>query len=156
MTIFYFIIYRLFSVEWSSSISSSIDCLALNDALLFHPPQVRTDDPQRGSGRPGERRSDREAVRDLSRDRRLHGHQIPVSTEDLSYKRWPMFRLPRLKIEVKNTEIRYLPDLSIFNLLSVYVLVPRIFNYYPNYLSHCLYFREVGTPYGLKSSPPIY
>ena len=41
--------------------------------------------------------------------------------------------------KVKNREIRYLPDLSIFN----YVLVQRILNYYPNYPSHRLYFGEV-------------
>ena len=58
-----------------------------------------------------------------------------------------MFRLPRLKIEVKNTEIRYLPVLSIFNLLSVYVLVQKNLNYYPNYPTHRLYFGEVETPY---------
>ena len=46
--------------------------------------------------------------------------------------------------EVKNREIRYLPDLSIVNLLSVFVLVRRILNYYP---THRLYFREVETPY---------
>ena len=46
--------------------------------------------------------------------------------------------------EVKNREIRYLPDLSIFNLLSVFVLVQRILNYYP---TDRLYFYEVETPY---------
>jgi len=39
----------------------------------------------------------------------------------------------------------HLPDLSIFNLLSVFVLVRRI-NYYP---THHLYFEEVETPYTL-------
>ena len=39
---------------------------------------------------------------------------------------------------------KYLPDLSIFNLLSVFVLVQRILNYYPTYR---LYFGEVKTPY---------
>ena len=48
--------------------------------------------------------------------------------------------------EVKNSEIRYLPDLSILNLLSV-VLVQIILNYYPNYPTHRLYFGEVETPY---------
>ena len=48
---------------------------------------------------------------------------------------------------VKNREIRYLPDLSFFNLLSVYALVQRILNYYPNYSNHRLYFGEVETPY---------
>ena len=41
--------------------------------------------------------------------------------------------------EIKNGEIRYLPDLSIVNLLSVF-LVQRILNYYPNYPTHRLYF----------------
>ena len=49
--------------------------------------------------------------------------------------------------EVKNREIRYLPDLSIFNLLSIYVLVQRILNHYPNYPTHRLYLWEVETPY---------
>ena len=49
--------------------------------------------------------------------------------------------------EVKNGEIRYLPDLSIFNLLSVFVLMQRILNYYPNYPTHRLYFGEVETLY---------
>ena len=47
--------------------------------------------------------------------------------------------------DVKNREIRYLPDLSIVNLLSV--LVQRILNYYPNYPTHRLYFGEFKTPY---------
>ena len=38
--------------------------------------------------------------------------------------------------EVKNREIRYLPDFSIV-----------ILNEYPNYPTHRLYFREVETPY---------
>ena len=46
--------------------------------------------------------------------------------------------------EVKNGDIRYLPEFSIFNLLSVFVLVRRILNYYP---THRLYFEEVETPY---------
>ena len=70
--------------------------------------------------------------------------------------------------EVKNREIRYLPDLSISNLLSVFVcfayiyftlhlfifillsvfvLVQRILNYYTNYPTHRLYFGEVETSY---------
>ena len=49
--------------------------------------------------------------------------------------------------EVNNREIRYLPDLSIVNLLSAFVLVQTILNYYPNYPTHRLYFREVETPY---------
>ena len=51
--------------------------------------------------------------------------------------------------EVKNREIRYLSDPSIFNLLSVFVLVGRILNYHdlPNYPTHRLYFGEVETPY---------
>ena len=49
--------------------------------------------------------------------------------------------------EVKNREIRYLSDLSIFNLLSVFILVQRFLNYYYNYPTHRLYFGEVETPY---------
>ena len=49
--------------------------------------------------------------------------------------------------EVKNREIRYLPGHSIFNLLSVYVLLRRILNHNPNYPTHHLYFGEVETPY---------
>ena len=49
--------------------------------------------------------------------------------------------------DVKNREIRDLPDLSIVNLLSFFVLVERILNYYPNYPTHRLYFGEVETPY---------
>ena len=49
--------------------------------------------------------------------------------------------------EVKNRKIRYLPDLSIFDLLSVFVLVQRILNYHPNYPTHRLYFGEVETLY---------
>ena len=49
--------------------------------------------------------------------------------------------------KVKNRDIRYLPDLSIFNLLSVFDLVQRILNYYPNYPTHRLNFEEVETPY---------
>ena len=52
--------------------------------------------------------------------------------------------------EVKNREIRYLPDLSIFNLISVDVLVQRILNYYPNYPTNHLYFGEVETPYCIR------
>ena len=48
--------------------------------------------------------------------------------------------------EVKNREIRYLPDVSIVNLLSVFVLVQIILNYYP---TQRLYFEEVETPYGI-------
>ena len=51
--------------------------------------------------------------------------------------------------EVENREIRYLPDLSIFNLLSccfACVLVGRIVNHYPNHPTHRLYFGEVETP----------
>ena len=40
-----------------------------------------------------------------------------------------------------------MPDLSIYNLLSVFVLVQIILNYYPNYPNHHLYFGEVETPY---------
>ena len=39
------------------------------------------------------------------------------------------------------------PDLSNFNLLSVFVLVQRISNYYPNYPTNRLYFGEVETPF---------
>ena len=49
--------------------------------------------------------------------------------------------------EVNSREIRYLPDFSIFNLFSVFLLVQRIWNYYPNYPTHRLYFGEVETPY---------
>ena len=49
--------------------------------------------------------------------------------------------------EVNNRGIRYLPDLSIVNLLSVFVLVQRILNYYP---THRLYFGEVEKPYRLS------
>ena len=52
--------------------------------------------------------------------------------------------------EVNNREIRYLPDQSIVNLLSVYVLVQRILNYYHNFPTHRLYFGEVETPYTLR------
>ena len=51
--------------------------------------------------------------------------------------------------EVKNREIRYLPDLSILNLLPVLVSIQRILNHYPNYPTHRLYFGEVETPYYL-------
>ena len=53
--------------------------------------------------------------------------------------------------EVKNREIRYLSDLSIFNLLSVFVLVRRFLNYYPNYPTHRSYFGEVETPYSIRA-----
>ena len=36
----------------------------------------------------------------------------------------------------------YLPDLSIFNLLSVFVLVQRFLNYYPNYPTYRLYLEK--------------
>ena len=49
--------------------------------------------------------------------------------------------------EVKNREISYLPYLFIFILLSVFVLVQRILNYYTNYPTHRLYFGEVETSY---------
>ena len=52
--------------------------------------------------------------------------------------------------EVNNREIRYLPDLSIFNLRSVFVLVQRILNYYPNHPTHSLYFEKVKTPYSVQ------
>ena len=62
-----------------------------------------------------------------------------------------MSRIIRLLIknslhQNKNREIRYLPDLSIVNLLSVFVLVQKFLNYYPNYPTHRIYFREVETP----------
>ena len=56
------------------------------------------------------------------------------------------------KEDVKNREIRYLPDLAIFNLLSIFVLVQRILNYYPNYPTHRLYFGEVETLYSVHRS----
>ena len=53
----------------------------------------------------------------------------------------------RSEKEVKNREIRYLPDLTIFSLFSVFVLIQRILKHYPNYPTHRLYFGEVETPY---------
>ena len=58
----------------------------------------------------------------------------------------------KIEEEVKNIEIMYLPDLSIFNFLSVFVLVQRILNYHPHYPTHRLYFGEVETHYRLKIS----
>ena len=52
--------------------------------------------------------------------------------------------------EVKNREIRYLPDLPIFISLSVVVLEQVILNYYPNYPTHRLYFGEVETLYTMQ------
>jgi len=73
------------------------------------------------------------------------------------YLQYKVFRLPRNinyvykrninRDDVQKWEIRYLPDLSIVNLVSVNVLVRRILNYHPNYTTHRLYFREVETPY---------
>ena len=40
--------------------------------------------------------------------------------------------------------------LTIVNLFSIYVLVQRLFNCYPNYSTHRLYFGEVETPYTEK------
>ena len=40
-----------------------------------------------------------------------------------------------------------LPDLYIVNLLSVFVLVQRILNDYPNYHTQRLYFGDVETSY---------
>ena len=57
------------------------------------------------------------------------------------------------KEEVKNREIRYLPDLSILNLFSVFVLVQTILSYYPKYPTHRLYFWEVETPFILRNFP---
>ena len=54
--------------------------------------------------------------------------------------------------EIKNRVIRYLPDLSIVNLLSAFVLVQRILNYCPNYPTHRLYFGEVETPYTIDTN----
>ena len=54
--------------------------------------------------------------------------------------------------EVTIFEIRYLPDISIFNLPSVFVLVQKLLNYYPNYPTHRLYFGEVETPYRVGGS----
>ena len=53
--------------------------------------------------------------------------------------------------EVKNKEIRHLPDLSIVSLLSVFVWVQRFLNSYPIYPTHCLYFGEVETPYWIAT-----
>ena len=55
--------------------------------------------------------------------------------------------------ESKNREIRYLYDLSIFNILSVFVLVHRILNYHPNYPTHRLYFGEVKKPSSYHGPP---
>ena len=49
--------------------------------------------------------------------------------------------------EVNNREIRYLPDLTIVNLLPVFILVQKLLNYFPNYPTHSLYFGEVETPH---------
>ena len=49
----------------------------------------------------------------------------------------------RLKIKYK----RFILFVYIVNLLSVFYLVQRILNYYPNYPNHRLYFGEVETPY---------
>ena len=60
--------------------------------------------------------------------------------------------------EVNNREIGYLPDLSIVNLFSVFVLIGRILNSHHNYPTHRLYFGEVEIPYnrapGGVSGPP--
>ena len=61
-----------------------------------------------------------------------------------------MSRIIRLLIknslhQNKNREIRYLPDLSIVNLLSVFVLVQKFLNYYPNYPTHRIYCGEDET-----------
>ena len=53
----------------------------------------------------------------------------------------------KIREEVEHREIRYLPYLSIFSLLSVFVLVQIICNYYLNYPTHRLYFGEVETTY---------
>ena len=62
---------------------------------------------------------------------------------------YKVFRLPQNinGEEVKDREIRCLPDLSIVNFLSVYGLVEIFLNYYPYYPTHRLYFGEVETPY---------
>ena len=49
--------------------------------------------------------------------------------------------------DVKNREIRYLPDLSTVNFLSVFLSVRRILNYYHNYPTRRLNLREVKTSY---------
>ena len=48
--------------------------------------------------------------------------------------------------EEDNNRDQVIPVLSTCS-LSVFVLVQRIFNYYPNYHAHRLYFGEVETPY---------
>ena len=53
--------------------------------------------------------------------------------------------------EINNREIMYLPDLSIVNLLSVFVLVQRILNYFPDYCTDSLYFGQVETPYSVRA-----
>ena len=61
----------------------------------------------------------------------------------------------RNREEVKNRKIMYLTDLSIVNLLSVYVWVRRILNYYPNYPTHRLYFEKLKHLIYNKKTVPI-
>ena len=42
--------------------------------------------------------------------------------------------------------------LTIVNLFSIYILVQRFLNYYPNYSTHRLYFGEVEAPYSEKGN----
>ena len=60
--------------------------------------------------------------------------------EQVTLVRYKVFRL------FKNIKDE-LPNLSILNLLSVFLLVRRILNYFSNYPTHRLYFGEVETPY---------
>ena len=64
-----------------------------------------------------------------------------------------------IKLKINNCEVnnKFKIERSGIYLLSVSVLVQGILNYYPNYPTHRLYFREVKTPYKqgfLYSSPP--
>ena len=89
--------------------------------------------------------------RSLGRDQEWRWLLLADDDTLIRYVGCNIFDFPKDKNreEVNNREIRYFPDLSIFNLLSVYVLVRRILNYYSNYPTHHLYFGEVETPYGL-------
>ena len=55
--------------------------------------------------------------------------------------------------EVTNRQISYLPDLSIVNLLSAFVLVQRILNHYHYYPTHRLYFG--GSKHFIERKLPI-
>ena len=42
------------------------------------------------------------------------------------------------------------------NLFSIYVLIQRLLNYYPNYSTRRLYFGEVETPYNIDDAIKYY